>query len=442
MMANSKGQQGHELRSVPENTNAPGIAEIEGDPPSAPPEQLPNHTILKFLTASFSFFVAGVNDGSVGALIPYVIRQYHINTAQTSALYATNFAGWFISAIINTHLTQFFDLGSIMLLGAALQVLAHALRIWNPPFPLFAISFTFVSLGQALNDTHANSFVADARSSHRWLPLIHASYSAGCLVGPFVSTAVAAAATPSVWYYFYAVTLGLCVANTAFIALAFRDTVKFRHKGEISSESRHKDASKLMALTFRSPSLWYLSIFFFFYLGSSLTASGWLVEYLIDVRKGDISQMGFVAAGYNGGTLLGRLLLAEPIHRFGPRYMVFAFGILCIGFQLIFWLVPNIIAASIAVSIVGFFAGPLFATGVSLAAKLFEPDVKPTALAFVFVMAQVGGSLFPIITGGVASSAGVAVLQPMLIALWVATSVSWLLVPQTKKQNLAATHQE
>lgn len=357
-MANSKGQQGHELRSVPENTNAPGIAEIEGDPPSAPLEQLPNHTILKFLTASFSFFVAGVNDGSVGALIPYVIRQYHINTAQTSALYvksqiclksrskhtnhmaryATNFAGWFISAIINTHLTQFFDLGSIMMLGAALQVLAHALRIWNPPFPLFAISFTFVSLGQALNDTHANSFVADARSSHRWLPLIHASYSAGCLVGPFVSTAVAAAATPSVWYYFYAVTLGLCVANTAFIALAFRDTVKFRHKGEISSESRHKDASKLMALTFRSPSLWYLSIFFFFYLGSSLTASGWLVEYLIDVRKGDISQMGFVAAGYNGGTLLGRLLLAEPIHRFGPRYMVFAFGILCIGFQLIFWL--------------------------------------------------------------------------------------------------------
>ncbi|CAG9990637.1 unnamed protein product [Clonostachys byssicola] len=417
-MTNSKGQQGHELRSIPENTNAPEIAQVEGDGPPASPEQLPNHTILKFLTASFSFFVAGVNDGSVGALIPYVIRQYNINTAQTSALYATNFAGWFISAIINTHLTQFFHLGSMMLLGACTEDLEPTIPSFRPQLHLYA------------------------RSSHRWLALIHASYSAGCLVGPFVGTAVAAAATPSVWYYFYAVPLGLCVANTAFIALAFRDTVKFRHRGEISSESRHKDASKLMTLTFRSPSLWYLSIFFFFYLGSSLTASGWLVEYLIDVRKGDISQMGFVAAGYNGGTLLGRLLLAEPIHRFGPRYMVFAFGILCIGFQLVFWLVPNIIAASIAVSIVGFFAGPLFATGVSLAAKLFEPEVKPTALAFVFVMAQVGGSLFPMITGGVASSAGVAVLQPMLIALWVATSLSWLLVPQTKKQNLAATHQE
>jgi fucose permease len=87
MMANSKDQQGHKLRSILENTNAPEITQVEGDAPPAPPEQLLNHTILKFLTASFSFFVAGVNDGSVGALIPYVIRQYNINTAQTSALY-------------------------------------------------------------------------------------------------------------------------------------------------------------------------------------------------------------------------------------------------------------------------------------------------------------------------------------------------------------------
>jgi fucose permease len=226
----------------------------------------------------------------------------------------------------------------MMLAGAMLQVLAHTLRVWNPPLPLFAITFTLASLGQAFNDTHANSFVAEAKSSHRWLALIHASYSAGCLIGPFVSTAVAAAATPSVWYYFYMVPLGLCVVNMAFIMVVFRDTVKFRRQEDRLPSSRHEEAASLIALAFHSPALWYLSIFYFFYLGSALTAGGWLVEYLVDVRNGDISQMGFVSAGFNGGSLLGRLLLAEPIHRFGPRLMLFAFAVLCIVFQLVFWL--------------------------------------------------------------------------------------------------------
>ncbi|KAF4457266.1 Bypass of stop codon 6, partial [Fusarium albosuccineum] len=37
-------------------------------------------TYLRILSACFSFFVAGVNDGSLGALIPYMIRDYYVNT--------------------------------------------------------------------------------------------------------------------------------------------------------------------------------------------------------------------------------------------------------------------------------------------------------------------------------------------------------------------------
>lgn len=81
--------------------------------------------------------------------------------------------------------------------------------------------------------------------------------------------------------------------------------------------------------------------------------------------------------------------------------------------------------------------------GISLGSKLFPPDLHSTALAFVFVFAQMGGSLFPVITGVVASHAGVAVLQPMLIGLLGATAVSWLLVPRPKDSSTnPALHQE
>lgn len=77
-----------------------------------------------------------------------------------------------------------------------------------------------------------------------------------------------------------------------------------------------------------------------------------------------------------------------------------------------------------------------------MASKLFEPSTRSTALAFVFVFAQSGGAFFPIVTGLIASSAGVGVLQPILISLLGATAISWLIVPRPKESGNAALHQE
>lgn len=49
-------------------------------------EKLDRKMLSKLCSAGFCFFVAGVNDGSVGALIPYVIREHDINTAIVSSM--------------------------------------------------------------------------------------------------------------------------------------------------------------------------------------------------------------------------------------------------------------------------------------------------------------------------------------------------------------------
>jgi len=50
-------------------------------------------------------------------------------------------------------------------------------------------------------------------------------------------------------------------------------------------------------------------------------------------------------------------------------------------------------------------------------------------------MAQAGGSLFPSITGFIAGSAGVQILQPILVGLIVAMGISWLLVPKVARHS-------
>ncbi|KAL2139674.1 hypothetical protein VTI28DRAFT_4874 [Corynascus sepedonium] len=450
-----------ELVEIPQSQNDAQMATNSDERAAPTGPKYDRVTILKLISAGFSFFVAGVNDGSMGPLVPYFMREYQINTTIVSVLFAANFAGWLFAAITNTHLCQYLDLGAMLAIGAACQVIGHALRSWGPPFGLLAFSFWFITVGQAFQDTHANTFVTKVPAAHRWLGFIHAMYMAGCLVGPFVATAVASAGTVSRWYLFYTFPLALGVANLALVLIAFRSTVgrvpavaapatstvsldngAAAGYQETPAVSKSEAAANLIKTTIRTPSVWLLSMFFFFFLGAAITAGGWLVEYLVVVRGGELAQMGYVPAGFNGGCFLGRLLLAEPTQRLGERRMVLVYSVLCIGLQLLFWLVPNIIAASIAVSFLGFFSGPFFATGISVASKLFPPAIHATALAFLFVIGQIGGSVFPIVTGVLATHEGVKVLQPILVALFACTALTWLCIPAPKSTANTALHQE
>lgn len=54
-----------------------------------PPEQpsIDKAVIAKIVVAGFSFFFAGTNDGSLGALTPYILRTYHMGTEYIALMY-------------------------------------------------------------------------------------------------------------------------------------------------------------------------------------------------------------------------------------------------------------------------------------------------------------------------------------------------------------------
>lgn len=265
-----------EMRTLAKNTTTTSATQPEQTTAVEAVPALDRATLLKLIAAGYSFFCAGVNDGSLGPLIPYLLRTYNISTNLVAVVYGITFFGWFMAALTNSHLTQFLDLGYMLVLGAVLQLLAHVLRAWLPPFSLFAASFFFAHLGQAYQDAHANTWVSSVKAAHRWLGFIHAMYMAGCLVGPFVATAVASANDPSKWNLFYTCPLGLCVVNVVVTAYAFHDRLKLKRKpsSEGVQSSRNKGAAKEIRETVRTPSVWLLSLFFFFYLGVAITASG------------------------------------------------------------------------------------------------------------------------------------------------------------------------
>jgi len=232
----------------------------------------------------------------------------------------------------------------------------------------------------AYQDSHSNTFVTSVKGAHRWLGFIHAMYSLGCLVSPFVATPIAARLDER-WHLFYLFLVGIGAINTVAVSITFRDSLKPHSKPvEGEQQSRSKGAKRDIVDTLKSRPVYLLSLFYFFMLGVAITAGGWVVEYLISARNGKLPDVGYVPAGLYGGSFLGRVLLIEPTFRFGEGRMVMIYCVAVLVLQLIFWLVPNLISSAVAISFLGFFSGPMFATGMSVGSKLFPKHIQPTAL--------------------------------------------------------------
>lgn len=69
---------------------APGESDVRHAQYEAPPDTQSKgrnwQLWFKLISCGASFFVAGVNDGSLGALLPYIIRSYGLTTAIASSV--------------------------------------------------------------------------------------------------------------------------------------------------------------------------------------------------------------------------------------------------------------------------------------------------------------------------------------------------------------------
>lgn len=76
----------HELGELGETTGGQVLGPTPPDADGPDEKKLDRKAILRLTSAGFCFFVAGVNDGSIGAPVPYVIRDYGVNTAIVSSV--------------------------------------------------------------------------------------------------------------------------------------------------------------------------------------------------------------------------------------------------------------------------------------------------------------------------------------------------------------------
>lgn len=385
----------------------------------------------------------GMNDSAPGALIPYMEKHYDIGYAVVSLIFVTNALG-FISAAPFAHALEH-RLGRWKSYAFAMALLAvsYAIIICQPPFPVVVAMFFFLGFGIALALALSNVYCANLANSTTALSFFSGAYGIGGTVAPLFATAMVSSGIR--WSFFYSVSLAVSLANLVFSSWAFFDYEKdapsvpqralqptaTRPSGQGGSIGR----AQLLKNTIRNRTTLLGALFIFAYQGAEVSTSGWVVSFLISYRHGDPLRVGYVSAGFWAGITVGRFLLTHSAAKIGHKVAVVAMVAGAVAFQLMTWLIPNVIGEAVSVAILGLLLGPVYPSATAVFTKLLPKSMHISSLSFISALGSSGGAVSPFFTGLLAQHVGTMVLHPICIGLYGVMATSWLLLPKISKRS-------
>ncbi|CAE7149286.1 unnamed protein product [Rhizoctonia solani] len=395
---------------------------------------------VAIMACCWCLFLAGWNDATTGPLLPTIQAHYGVNFTVVSMLFVSNCVGFVSAAVINIHLTDRLGFGKVILLGAALQVLAYSILAPALPFPVMCVAYAINGFGIALQDAQANGFVAELpNNASAKMGLLHAVYGAGAFIAPLVATQFAQLPR---WSFHYLTSLGVSVANALVLLVVF----KLRRQHEIMglpdpniahshSETHTPGSSNKYKEIFSSRAVQLMAFFIWVYVGVEVTIGGWIVTFVIEERGGGPSA-GYISSGFFGGLMLGRVVLLWVNEKIGERRVVYVYTLLCIGLELVIWLVPNLIGNAVAVSIVGMLLGePIYPIAMNITGAIVPKRILTGSIGWIASFGQAGSAVFPFMTGAIAQKHSVKVLQPMLVGMLSALVVLWAFIPAIPKRR-------
>jgi len=172
-------------------------------------------------------------------------------------------------------------------------------------------------------DAQANTYQANLPRAHLYLGCLHAFYGTGALIAPLLATAIATSdSTYKRWYYFYFIALGLTVVNCLLNGWVFREDIISAWKNNVKGRGKYAPTVENEAIRqeenaakktkanqdfkriVKRKEVWVLCLYLFFYVGTEVTAGGWVVEFLISVRHGNPSKVSLFPQSYTSPSFM------------------------------------------------------------------------------------------------------------------------------------------
>ena len=95
----------------------------------------------RLLACCIAFFIQGLNDSAVGALLPYMESHYHVSYTIVSLIFVANAVGFIAAAPVCHTLNNRFGRAKVLSTCTILNVIAYAAVISQPPYAVVVVAF-------------------------------------------------------------------------------------------------------------------------------------------------------------------------------------------------------------------------------------------------------------------------------------------------------------
>ncbi|ROV99467.1 hypothetical protein VMCG_06306 [Cytospora schulzeri] len=406
---------------------------------------------FRLMSACFMNFLDGLNDSASGPLIPYMEKYYGIGYAIVSLIFVGQAVGFITGAAFIDPLRERLGRAKALAVGQLFMVGGYVIIACTAPFPAIVCAFFLIGLGMSINLALGNIFCGSLSNSTTALGAMHGSYGIGGIAGPLIATAFVTVSN-MVWSRYYLVTLALAALNGFFAlwtywhyekehpapaVLPLRTSSNTQEQQEQQQPPTAAASSRVAGLMQASKSRVVLlgALFIFAYQGAEVSISGWVISFLEETRNGDPSSVGYVTAGFWAGITLGRFVLSVPAHRIGEKVSVYGVVAGAAVFELLVWLVPNVVGDAVSVSVVGLLLGPVYPCAAAIFMRTMSRTEKLSGMGVISAFGSSGGAAAPFTTGILAQAAGTFVLHPIAIGLFGVMLVCWYGLPSSRKRN-------
>ncbi|KAK1689979.1 major facilitator superfamily domain-containing protein [Colletotrichum godetiae] len=433
----------------------------------------PRSNLFRVLSCFWSLLVSGANDAAYGALIPYLEIYYDLTYVVVSLVFLSPFIGYVLSAVLNNYVHLKLGQRGIAVIASACHIVAYIIISQHPPYPALVAAFVIAGFGNGLSDAGWNAYIGNMARANEVLGFLHASYGVGGVIAPLIATTMINKANLGWWNFYYfmvsimpsfypfpeamrereRVCVCVCITRSdstppfqlglACIELVWCTAAFWPQTGAVYRELVNRSRSDapgggLRTALFKRPYArvsWLCALFLLAYVGTEVSLGGWIVQFMIQVRKANNFDSGMTSVGFWLGITLGRAVLGFVTPKLGIKLAVSIYIPIAMALELVFWLVPHFYVSAVAVALQGFFLGPFFPAVVVAATKLLPRHLHVSTIGFAAAFGGSGAAILPFAVGALAQAKGVQVLQPIILAFLGIMLVFWLCLPRIGRKQ-------
>ncbi|TKA80767.1 hypothetical protein B0A49_00504 [Cryomyces minteri] len=429
----------------------------------------PSVNMYRSFAAFWGFIIMGANDAAYGAIIPYLESYYNLTYTVVSLIFLSPLVGYILSALLNNTIHLKLGQRGVAIIAprndrhapfksinfgtitepersyhaklsaesrASCHLIAYVVIAVHPPYPVLVVIFMLAGFGNGLEDAAWNAWLGNMANANEILGFLHGFYGLGAVLSPLIATTMITKANLP-WYSWYYIMIGAAGIELLTSVAAFwtATAAAFRTANPRTTDKQGNRMKEALATMPSARVTWLCAFFLLGYVGIEVALGGWIVTFMIRVRQGNPFSSGMTATGFWLGITVGRVILGFVTPRLGEKLAISIYLPLAMGLQLLFWLVPQFYVSAVAVSLVGFFLGPLFPAAVVASTKLLPRHLHVSAIGFAAAFGGSGAAIFPFAVGAIAQARGVQVLQPIVLALLAVVLLLWLGLPRIGRKS-------